>query len=116
MKKKKFKMTRRQVLKAGLAGGVGMLLPWKFKLPKAFADTQGPGLSNPAIQPKFAALVPNALDPSFFLYKISYSITSVWVNVNGNVWSIEKLKLFTAFISFNNIFFNFSLPPCFVFT
>ena len=30
------------------------------------ADTQGPGLSNPAMQPKFMpSYVPNALDPGF---------------------------------------------------
>jgi FtsP/CotA-like multicopper oxidase with cupredoxin domain len=65
MKRKKFKMTRRQVLKAGMIGGAGLMLPWKFKLPRAFAATQGPGLSDPAMQPKFAATVPNALDPGF---------------------------------------------------
>jgi FtsP/CotA-like multicopper oxidase with cupredoxin domain len=32
---------------------------------RAFAATQGPGLSDPAIQPKFANYVPNALDPGF---------------------------------------------------
>jgi FtsP/CotA-like multicopper oxidase with cupredoxin domain len=42
-----------------------MMLPWKFKLPKVFGATQGPGLSDPASQPKFTELVPNALDPGF---------------------------------------------------
>jgi spore coat protein A len=65
MKKKQFKMTRRQILKAGMIGGAGLMLPWKFKLPKAFAITQGPGLSDPALQPKFENAVPNALDPGF---------------------------------------------------
>jgi FtsP/CotA-like multicopper oxidase with cupredoxin domain len=32
---------------------------------RAFAATQGPGLSDPALQPKFEAIVPNALDPGF---------------------------------------------------
>jgi FtsP/CotA-like multicopper oxidase with cupredoxin domain len=32
---------------------------------RAFAATQGPGLSDPAIQPKFQTYVPNALDPGF---------------------------------------------------
>ena len=31
----------------------------------ALAATQGPGLSDPALQPKFANVVPNALDPGF---------------------------------------------------
>jgi FtsP/CotA-like multicopper oxidase with cupredoxin domain len=65
MNKKLFNVTRRQVIKAGLIGGAGMMLPWKFKLPKAFATTQGPGLSDPAIQPKFEAVAPNALAPGF---------------------------------------------------
>jgi len=61
----KFKVTRRQVLKAGLYGGAGLMLPWRFRMPTALAATQGPGLSDPAMQPKFTNLVPNALDPSF---------------------------------------------------
>jgi FtsP/CotA-like multicopper oxidase with cupredoxin domain len=68
MKKKPFKMTRRQVLKAGLAGGAGMLLPWNFMLPKAHAvalPSSGGFLSDPALQPKFVELAPNALDPAF---------------------------------------------------
>ena len=57
-------MTRRQVLKAGLIGGAGLMFPWRF-LPRAHAVTLVPGLSDPAIQPKFAEIVPNALDPGF---------------------------------------------------
>ena len=65
--KKKFqmKMTRRQVLKAGLIGGTGIMLPWKFRVPSAFAVPQRRGLSDPARQPKFEETVPNALDPGF---------------------------------------------------
>ena len=65
--KKKFqlKMSRRQVLKAGLYGGAALMLPWRFRLRSAHAATQGPGLSNPYIQPKFENVVPNALDPGF---------------------------------------------------
>ena len=65
MKKNKFKMTRRQVLKAGLAGGAGMLLPWRFLPAKAFADPAATGLSDPAYQDKFVNLVPDALAPGF---------------------------------------------------
>ena len=60
----KFKMTRRQVLKAGLYGGAGLMLPWRF-IPKARAVQLVPGLSDPALQPKFTETVPNALDPGF---------------------------------------------------
>ena len=65
--KKKFemKMSRRQVLKAGLYGGAALMLPWRFQLRKARAEQLVPGLSNPASQPKFAEIVPNALDPGF---------------------------------------------------
>lgn len=59
-----FKMTRRQLLKAGLYGGAGMMLPWRF-LPKAQAVALANGLSDPANQPKFMNAVPNALDPGF---------------------------------------------------
>jgi FtsP/CotA-like multicopper oxidase with cupredoxin domain len=62
-----FKMTRRQILKAGLYGGAGMMLPWRF-LPKAQAVALANGLSDPALQPKFVEYAPNALDPAF-LYK-----------------------------------------------
>ncbi len=38
------KITRRQFLKAGMVAGVGLMLPWRFKFPKAFA--QGPANPN----------------------------------------------------------------------
>jgi len=62
---KKIEMTRRQVLKAGLIGGAGMMMPLRFLPAKAFAAVAAPGLSDPALQPKFEALAPNALDPGF---------------------------------------------------
>ena len=40
------KLTRREVLKAGLAGGAGMLLPLKFMLPKAHGVPLISGLSD----------------------------------------------------------------------
>ena len=68
--KQKFdmKLSRRQILKAGLYGGAGLMLPWRFMLARANAATLGLNLSDPAIQPKFEELAPNALDPGF-LYK-----------------------------------------------
>ena len=67
MKKSKFNrpISRRQVLKAGLMAGAGMMLPWRFLPAKAFAEAAIPGLSDPTLQPKFANIVPNALDPGF---------------------------------------------------
>ncbi len=67
MKKKTFnpKMTRRQVLKAGMIGGAGLMLPLRFLPAKAFSAVAAPGLSDPALQPKFVNLVPDALSPGF---------------------------------------------------
>jgi spore coat protein A len=62
------KVTRRQVLKYGLAGGAGLVLPWKFRLSKAHGAPMIPGLSDPALQPKFVNPVPDALAPSFKYY------------------------------------------------
>lgn len=74
----RLKMTRRQVLKAGIYAGAGMMLPLRFLPAKAFANNWGQaceilgcsnfGLSDPSLQPKFVELAPNALDPGF-LYK-----------------------------------------------
>jgi len=66
-------ISRRQFLKVGAATGAGLLVPWsasrkgslRLGVQRAFAATQGPGLSDPAFQPKFAQLVPNALNPAF---------------------------------------------------
>ena len=69
MKKKKdkwqLKMTRRQVLKAGMIGGAGMMMPLRFLPAKAFAAAAATGLSDPALQPKFMNPVPDALAPGF---------------------------------------------------
>ena len=43
---------------------------------RAFAATQGPGLSDPAAQPLFQAIVPNALDPGFI-----YQPKKGWIDV-----------------------------------
>jgi FtsP/CotA-like multicopper oxidase with cupredoxin domain len=48
------------------------------KFTRAFAATQGPGLSDPASQPKFANAVPNALDPGF-IYNTSKGSIKVGV-------------------------------------
>jgi spore coat protein A len=74
---KKLKMTRRQLLKAGLIGGAGMMLPWKFKLPKAWAQIPGGSLP-PGDVAKYALplVKPPAMPPSKILnnndqYKIA---------------------------------------------
>ena len=60
-------MNRREFLKLSLATGTASYLATtQFgMLSHAFAATQGPGLSDPAMQPMFSAVVPNALDPGF---------------------------------------------------
>jgi spore coat protein A len=60
-------MNRREFLKLSLASSAGAYLATSRLggLSRAFAATQGPGLSDPAMQPKFANAVPNALDPGF---------------------------------------------------
>jgi spore coat protein A len=63
---KKWTPTRRQLLKAGLVSGAGMMLPWRYMLAKAEAVVLRTGLSDPALQPKFMTAAPNALDPGFF--------------------------------------------------
>jgi FtsP/CotA-like multicopper oxidase with cupredoxin domain len=65
MKHDKNKFTRRQVLKTGLYASAGMMLPWKFNFSKAYAATLSSELSDPAAQPKFVNLAPNALNPGF---------------------------------------------------
>ena len=65
--KKKFqmKMSRRQVLKAGLFTGAGMMVPWRFFPAKAYASVLAAGLSNPENQPIFQNVAPNAMAASF---------------------------------------------------
>ncbi len=57
--KKGFLPNRRQVLKAGLAAGIGMAIPWRFLPARVFAATQATWyLSDPANQLKFNEIVP----------------------------------------------------------
>ena len=65
MKRNGFRLTRRQLLKAGLISGAGMMIPLRFLPRKAFGIPLVAGLSDPALQPKFVELAPNALDPAF---------------------------------------------------
>ncbi|MDJ0782275.1 MAG: multicopper oxidase domain-containing protein [Desulfosarcinaceae bacterium] len=60
-----FRVSRRQVLKAGVYSGASLLLPWGLNVPSAQAARLTPRLSDPAIQPKFVEYAPNALAPGF---------------------------------------------------
>jgi hypothetical protein len=71
-------LTRRDFVKLSAAAGAGAALPMWAQ--RGWAEALANGLSDPAKQPKFAYLVPNALDPSFIYnpdrkgrYKISIS-------------------------------------------
>jgi FtsP/CotA-like multicopper oxidase with cupredoxin domain len=60
------KVTRRDFVKLSAASGAGLWLGSRIGYTaRAYAATQGPGLSDPALQPKFVNEVPNALDPGF---------------------------------------------------
>ena len=75
MKKKKFKMTRRQVLKAGMIGSAGLMLPWKFKLSKAWAQIPGGTLSPHNVDKYVLPLVkPPAMPGKFSKNKDKYKI------------------------------------------
>jgi len=69
MKKSKFKypLTRRQVLKAGLVAGAGLMLPLRFMTPKVRAAilADGLSLSDPAVQPIFQTPAANAMSAGF---------------------------------------------------
>ncbi|MGD8625287.1 MAG: multicopper oxidase domain-containing protein, partial [Anaerolineae bacterium] len=58
-------INRRQFLKLSAATGASLALPWSAAVQRAFAVPAAPGLSDPALQPKFVELAPNALDPGF---------------------------------------------------
>jgi len=61
--------TRRQFIKYSGLAGAGLWAQSKLGwVRNALAETQGPLLSDPAMQPMFANPVPNALDPGF-IYK-----------------------------------------------
>ena len=94
-KSKKTEVTRRQILKAGLYGGVALLMPWKFNLTNAQAaalESARATLSDPALQPKFVNDVPNALDPGFLytknsngVYRVGVGPTTQWTGLmRGN--------------------------------
>jgi len=68
-------LSRRELLKWGAVAGVGAAVPWSLREGgvgggsliegRASAAPLVPGLSDPAAQPKFVELAPNALDPGF---------------------------------------------------
>jgi spore coat protein A len=63
-KRRTVMLTRRSFLKLGAVTGAGLLLPPSLSR-RAIAVPAAAGLSDPAMQPKFVELAPNALDPGF---------------------------------------------------
>ncbi len=56
--------TRRDFIKLGGAASAAMMIA-RMRVMGVLADVAAPGLSDPALQPKFVNFAPNALDPSF---------------------------------------------------
>ena len=71
--------SRRDFLKMGGASAAAFYMSSKFRwLQKAYAVPLAAGLSDPALQPKFAEYAPNALDPGF-IYDTSQGSINVAV-------------------------------------
>ena len=56
---------RRKFLKTSVAAAVAATVPGQMWIREAFGDVAAAGLSDPALQPKFANPVPDALAPGF---------------------------------------------------
>ena len=75
-------ITRRKFLQGSQALAIGATAPLSLSLSRAIAATLGQRLSDPAIQPKFAELVPNALDPAFMYSPVANGPMSGTFNIN----------------------------------
>lgn len=75
-----FRPSRRDVLRLGALGAAGVAAPGLvLRGAPAFGVPAAAGLADPALQPKFVELAPNALDPAF-LFK----------DLNENGWASHK--------------------------
>ncbi len=92
-------VNRRQFLQGAAATGAVLYFDLLGGIGRAFVAPATPGLSDPAVQPKFANLVPNALNPSFVFqspnnkYKIAMQemtqFTGLLHPVSGNALGTE---------------------------
>lgn len=91
--KKTEEKTRRDFLKTSVYVGAGSIFPWAGILTNAQGATLITGLSDPALQPKFQQIAPNALDPDFIYaskkgkYTVQVSQTEQMtglIDINGN--------------------------------
>jgi hypothetical protein len=92
-------LTRRDFVKLSAAAGAGAALPMWAQ--RGWAEALASGLSDPAKQPKFAYLVPNALDPGFMYspdrkgrYKISISDGSTRTGLVNKRGRLLKTDIF----------------------
>jgi len=70
-------INRREFVKLTSLAGAGLAMPgWAGR---AFAEALAPGLSDPALQPKFAYAVPNALAPAFQYQPDAVGRFRVWL-------------------------------------
>ncbi len=77
-------VSRRDFIRIGGGAGAGLMFVGSagaslWSPARVFAATQGAGLSDPAMQPKFSTFVPNVLDPGF-LYDTSAGKIKVGVD------------------------------------
>jgi FtsP/CotA-like multicopper oxidase with cupredoxin domain len=83
--------TRRSFLKMTMAAAAAAGMPWHMFIQKAYGNMLPNALSDPAAQPKFASLVPNALNPGFIFqpddfnkYNISVSQAVQYTGLVGS--------------------------------
>jgi FtsP/CotA-like multicopper oxidase with cupredoxin domain len=92
-------LTRRDFVKLSAAAGAGAALPLWAR--RGWAEALAAGLSDPTMQPKFAYLVPNALDPGFMYspdkkgrYKITVSEGSTRTGLVNKKGRLLKTDIF----------------------
>lgn len=101
-RKKKLLMTRRQIIKAGMIGGAGLMLPWKFKVPKVYGQIPG-GTLDPGSVSKYQTpmLIPPVMPRArifrhFDYYEISMKQFSQQILPPGlpatTVWGYGAVK------------------------
>jgi spore coat protein A len=75
-------VTRRRFLQGSQALAIGAIAPATLKFNRAVAEALGRQLSDPAIQPKFTEIVPNAADPAFFYQPVPNGSKAGTFNIN----------------------------------
>lgn len=76
-------INRRSFLKRSNALALTVAAPITLKLNRAIAEALGKQLSDPAVQPKFVEIVPNALDPGFSYQPVADGPLAGIYNINA---------------------------------